>query len=112
MAFGEGTFRARAVSLLRPGTPSFLRSFGREAHTPSPTEAAQDEKHSQNESEKGQVATSGAQTHYASGDDAVARNREAQRVVRTIPGWSSIMLHGPCIDRNVYPSLGSYHRRR
>ena len=84
MAFGEGSFRSRAASLLHPGSPLISRSFGWEPHASS--EPTFDEKGSQNETEKDEAVSSGEQTYHSSGRNAVAHNKEAQRVVRTIPG--------------------------
>lgn len=99
MAFGEGSFRSRAASLLRSSTPSTTQSLG---HSPyqekgsaiasnTPTEPPLNEKtiaeEGQTGLEKSQTLSSNGKTYHSSGSNAVANDRAAQRIVRTIPSW-------------------------
>lgn len=99
MAFGEGSFRSRAASLLRSSTPSTTQSLG---HGPyqekgsaiasnTPTEPPLNEKtiaeEGQTGLEKSQTLSSNGKTYHSSGSNAVANDRAAQRIVRTIPSW-------------------------
>lgn len=98
MAFRDGTFRSRAASLLRPGTPSTSHSLSLGATQEeasgsalkTPTKTQFNEKTpigaEQNPLEKTRSLTSSGHTHYCSDSNAVAHDREAQRIVRTIPG--------------------------
>lgn len=76
MAPGEGTFRARAISLLHPFTSAKTNDS--------------DERRSNGETtlnEKGaQAALEDRPHHHTSGPHAVAHDRVAQRDVRAVPG--------------------------
>ena len=102
MAFGDGLFRTRAASLLRSSTPSTNQGQGaNHEKTPSsplrtPTGSPVNEKTptevEQNNIEKSRSLSSSGRTCHSSGPDAVAHNREAQRIVREIPRESSYAL--------------------
>lgn len=94
MAFGEGAFRTRAATLLRSSTPSInqTQSANHEKPPGSPlrtppgsplNEKAPTEADRNNLEDSGSLS-SGGRTYHA-GPDAVAHNREAQRIVREIP---------------------------
>ena len=135
MAFGDGTFRSRAAGLLRPGTPStshFL-SLGATQEEASgsalktPTQTQFNEKTpigaERNPLEKTRSLTSSGHTHYSSGSNAVAHDREAQGIVRTIPGETLLAyfstlgqsaskpLHLQSLTLSLEFSLGAYPRR-
>jgi len=92
MAFGDGSFRSRAASLLRPATPSHSanqeKASGRglRTHTElplserTPTEAGQ--------SDPGTLS-SGGDHYHSSGGNVIAHDKDARRIVRTIPGENS-----------------------
>lgn len=94
MALGDSIFRSRAASLLRPSTPSTSLSIGQgvnhEKGFKTFTEPAFNEKQAaetgQNDVENSQTLSSSNKTYHSPGQNAVAHNREAQRIVRTIPG--------------------------
>ncbi|KAL8822423.1 MAG: hypothetical protein Q9191_006843 [Dirinaria sp. TL-2023a] len=80
MAPGEATFRARAASLLHPFTSS--KSSDQD---PEKNDLGQPDL-----SEKlnvGELTSVDSNGHNTSGDDAVAHDRAAQRIVRSIPAW-------------------------
>lgn len=90
MAFGDGSFRSRAASLLRPATPahsvkqekastSGLRTHSEEGRQPA--EGIQ--------SDRGQRTSlsSGGDPYHSPSGNVVAHDRDARRVVRTIPAW-------------------------
>lgn len=95
MAFGDGVFRTGAASLLRSSTPSTVQAQGANHEKPpsnplrtppgssvnekTPTEAER------NNLEESRSPSSRGKTYHSSGPDAVAHNREAQRIVREIP---------------------------
>ena len=97
MAFGEGSFRSRAASLLRPSTPSTTQLLGQGANqekrsgiaSNTPTDSPLNEKtiaeEGPNGLEKTQTLSSNGKTYHSSGCNAVADDRAAQRIVRTIP---------------------------
>ena len=95
MASGDGVLKTGASSLLRSSTPSTIQAQGANHKKPpssplrtppsssvnekTPTEAERDNL------EKSRSPSSRDRTYHSSGPDAVAHNREAQRVVREIP---------------------------
>ena len=95
MAFGDGVFRTGAASLLRSSTPSAIQAQG--AHDEKPPSSplrispgtSVNEKTSteaeRNNPEKSRSPSSRGRIYCSSGPDAVAHNREAQRIVREIP---------------------------
>lgn len=89
MVFGDGTFRSRAASLLRPSTLSTSQALDASRENGAP-EPPLNEKRSQDtgqtECEQTYTASLGNKTYHSSGPNAVAQNRDAQRIVRTIPG--------------------------
>ena len=100
MAFGEGSFRSRAASLLRPSIPPTAQSLGQgakqekrsEIASNTPTEYPLNEKTTDEEEQNGlgqlQTLSSSGKTHHSSGNNAVSNDRAAQRIVRTIPSES------------------------
>ncbi len=89
MVFRDGTIRSRVASLLRPSTPSAngILDAGREKGNSEPPlneERSQDT--GQTEFKQTQTTSSGGKMYDSSGPNAVAHNRDAQRIVRTIPG--------------------------
>ena len=94
MAIGDGSFRSRAASLIPQAHHSIRRSLGREANTEkaplSPRSPQSDGPNEENDFlsdlERSQTHTSSGGAHHTSGSDAVAHDREAHRIVRTIPG--------------------------
>lgn len=101
MAFGEGSFRSRAASLLRASTPSTIHSNGQGANQEKASVVASNTstEHPLNEKtiveegtddpEKLRTSSSNGTTYHSSGGNAVANDRAAQRIVRTIPSQSS-----------------------
>lgn len=79
--------------MLRPGTPSTKKPPGQGLHPEkgSPTKPTLNEKRSQDTGqtnlETTQTSSSGSKTYNSSGQNAAAHNRDAQRVVRTVPAW-------------------------
>ena len=96
MALGDGSFRSRAASLLRAPTPlashppssdTINEKGSKTSIQPSRIErGAQDPGHTG--LEKNQPTSLAGKLHESFGEDAVAHDREAQRLVRTIPGQS------------------------
>lgn len=101
MVFGEGSFRSRAASLLRPSIPFTTQSLGQGANqekgpglaSNTHTESPLDEKTLAGEGANGQedprVLSSSEKTYHSSGINVVANDRAAQRIVRTIPSECS-----------------------
>ncbi len=97
MAFGAGSFRSRAASLLRPSTPSTTQTLGQGGNlekgsrisSNTPTESPLNEKTKSEEGQSGldesQTLSSNVKTHHSFGGNVVIDDRAAQRVVRTIP---------------------------
>ena len=91
MALGDGSLRTRAASLI---SASRRNSVGEKKRSGSlrlsRPELPWNEKASTAAGSPGldktQSASSGEKGHHTSGGDAVAHDREAQRIVRTIPG--------------------------
>ena len=100
MAFGEGSFRSRAASLLRPSTFSTTQSLSQRDNQGegsgiarnTPAESSLNEKtvvaEGKSSLDQSQTLSSGGKTHHTSGGNAVANDRAAQRIVRTIPSES------------------------
>ena len=97
MAFGDGAFRSRAASFLLPSTisasPSFPPHTVHEKDLKTATEQLPNEKQLRDSGYVGHVdldrvpiAGPEAEAYHSSGHNAVAHDREAQRIVRTIPG--------------------------
>ena len=88
MAYGDGTFRSRALSLLRPSLTSAHHSYA-DVNLPNgskkSTDAQLNEKQSQNTAPNEIAKTQPYQSVHG---NTVIHNREAQRIVRTIPGQS------------------------
>lgn len=82
MAPGDATFRARAASLFHPFTSSKTPDHDLEKSTQ--VNAVLSEKHHPAE---GLLRDSHG--HHTSGDNAVAYDKAAHRIVRSIPGQSS-----------------------
>lgn len=99
MVFGEGSFRSRAASLLHPSTPFTTQSLGQGANqekgpgiaSNTPTESPLNEKTVAGERQNGlgepHALPPSGKTYHSSGINAVANDRAAQRIVRTIPSW-------------------------
>ena len=96
MARRKGSLRARASSILRSPLATIHQG---QIHNPSiqkrsssssksPRSASLNEK--QNGLERIQTASSGGYTYNSSGGNLFARDRDAQRVVRTIPPWVQV----------------------
>jgi len=76
MALGEGTFRARAASLLHPFTSAKTIDYDERRSNGGTTL-----------NEKGaEAAVENRPHHHTSGPNAVAHDRVAQRDVRAVPG--------------------------
>lgn len=123
MALGDGIFRSRAASLLRastplashPSAPDAIKEKGSKTSVEPPltAEEKQDTRHGEPESAQSTLST--GRPYQSSGQDAVAHDREAQRVVRTIPGKNlalSIPQSSKVMDLykltvSVYYSLGA-----
>ena len=100
MAFGEGSFRSRAASLLRPSTFSTTQSLSQRENQEkgsgiartTPAESSLNEKtiaaEGESSLEQSQTVSSAGKTYHTSGSNAVANDRAAQRIVRTIPSES------------------------
>ncbi len=89
MVFGDGTFRSRAASLLRPSTLLNNQALdaNRESGTPdTPLNEERSQHTEQTEFEQAQTTSLGGKTYHSSGPNAVGHNRDAQRSVRAIPG--------------------------
>ena len=95
MAFGDGSFRSRAASLLRSSPLSGTNPPGsiitQEKSTNSLTEPSPDEKPGQIDPEKKQTISFEGQQYHSSGHNAVAHDSEARRIVRTIPGQPQLL---------------------
>ncbi len=120
MAFGEGSFRSRAASLLRPSTSSTIRSLGQSTNkekgsgiaSNTPTESPLNEKtiveEGNNGLEKSQTLSSSEKMYHSSGSNAVANDRAAQRIVRTIPSQYpnaiSLSTSKICFDAHIVMS--------
>ena len=100
MAAGDGSFRSRAASLLPNAQHSIRRSLHRNSNAEKPIlsqktqhpDGAGDEDTTLSGLEKSQSHISSGGTHHTSGSDAVAHNRDAQRIVRTIPSMYTLRL--------------------
>ena len=100
MAFGEGSFRSRAASLLRPSTFPTTQSLSQRENQGNgsgiarntPADSSLNEKTIVAEGklnlEQSQTLSSDGKMHHTSGSNAVANDRAAQRIVRTIPSES------------------------
>ena len=118
MAFGEGSFRSRAASLLRPSafstTPSLSQRENQEKGSGiarnAPAESSLNEKtivaEGNNGLEQSQTLSWGGKTYHTSGSNAVANDRAAQRIVRTIPSESQQGL-GLLITEDLLRSVTS-----
>ena len=103
MAFGEGSIRSRAASLIRFSNPSASHTSGQGANqenaSNTPIESALNEKtiieEGNNGLDESQTLSSSGKTHHSSGSNAVRSDRAAQRIVRTIPSmflnWLSLL---------------------
>ena len=101
MAFGENSFRSRAASLLRFSTSSTTQSLGQGTNqetgsgiaSNTPTESPLKEKaiaeEGKSTAEASQTLFPSGKIYHSSGSNAVAGDRAAQRIVRTIPSESS-----------------------
>ncbi|KAL6719940.1 hypothetical protein ACLMJK_001861 [Lecanora helva] len=95
MALGDGIFRSRAASLLRASTPSVSHLVApdtiKEKAPKTPVQSPPAQKGKQepeyNDSEKVQCTSLAGNTAQRPDQDVAVHNREAQRVVRTIPAW-------------------------
>lgn len=93
MAIGDGSFRSRAASLIPHAQQSVRRSLRRGSNAEKPVfspkahqaDRLNDESAPLSGLEPTQTHTSSGDTQHTSGSDAVAHDREARRVVRTIP---------------------------
>ena len=95
MAFGDGVFRMRAASLLRSSTPFTIQAQGANHEKTPNSPLRTTPRSSVNEKtptevertdlEKSRSPSSRGRTYHSSGPDALAHNREAQRIVREIP---------------------------
>ena len=102
MAFGEGSFRSRAASLLRPATPYTTHTLGQGAHqekgskgskesrvsSNTPTDTPLNEKtiiQEQQNGLDGPGLLSSRSMFQSSSSNAVSKDRAAQRIVKTIP---------------------------
>lgn len=83
MVFGNGTFRSRAASLLRPSSASDAAKEKGASEAPLNEKRSQDT--AQTELDQTQTTSSGQKIYHSSGQNAVLHDRDAQRVVRTIP---------------------------
>ena len=107
MAFGESSFRSRAASLLRFTTSSTTQSLDQGTNqekesgisSNTPTESPLKEKAIAQEGrsclEQSHKIFSSGKVYHSSGSNAVASDRAAQRIVRTIPSESSDGLSLP-----------------
>lgn len=107
MVFGEGSFRSRAASLLHLSTPFTTQSLGQGANqekgpgiaSNTPTESPLNEKTVAGERQNGlgepHALSPSEKTYHSSGINAVANDRAAQRIVRTIPSEFSNGLSLP-----------------
>ncbi|MCJ1464963.1 hypothetical protein MMC07_003578 [Pseudocyphellaria aurata] len=88
MAVGEGGFRTRAASLLRPSLRGPSQSHDAEAKSePSPTAEPMNEKHLLEDLDKALTPSSAEKASDLPGDLAVADEIDPTRIVRTIPTW-------------------------
>lgn len=91
MAIGATSFRSRAASLLRFPTPSkgtnHEKAFGNASNTPteSPLKEKAKAEEGQNFLEESQDFFPSGKTYHSSGSNAVASDRAAQKIVKTIP---------------------------
>ena len=93
MAPGDGSFRSRAASLLPNAQHSIRRSLHRNSIAeklelspkPQHLDSTGDEETYSPGLEKTQSRGSIGGKHHTSSGDAVAHDRDAQRIVRTIP---------------------------
>lgn len=103
MVFGDGAFRSRAASLLRPSTPSANHSFDA-SRGKGPSEQPLNEKQPQDtertELEQTQTTPSGNKTHHPSGLHVADHDKDAQRLVRTIPG-EQFLLRKTCFSERL-----------
>jgi len=92
MAFGDGSFRSRAASLLRPATPSRganqekASGSGISTLTERPLSGKTTTTAAQSDPETSHSLSSGEAPYNSSIGNVVAYDRDAQRIVRTIPG--------------------------
>jgi hypothetical protein len=92
MAFGDGSFRSRAASLLRPATPSRgtdqekASGSGMSTLTERPLSGKTTTTAAQSDPEKSHSLSSVEDPYNSSFGNVVAHDRDAQRIVRTIPG--------------------------
>lgn len=110
MALGESSFRSRAASLLRFSTSSNTQSLGQgtnqergsgiTSNTPtgSPLKEKAIAEEGQSFLEESQTLFPSGKIYHSSGSNAVASDRAAQRIVRTIPSESSDGLSLPTSD--------------
>ena len=97
MPLGKGSFRSRAASLLRSCAPSADNSIGHSANQEKGSDPASDpatgsplnEKTKVGEGPNGPGSSNGG-TYYSSGSNAVANDRPAHNMVRTIPSQSFV----------------------
>ena len=107
MALGESSFRSRAASLLRFSTSSTTQSLGQGTNqergsgitSNTPTEVPLKEnaiaEEGQSSLENSQTLFPSGKTYHSSGSNAVASDRAAQRIVRTIPSEYSTVVSLP-----------------
>lgn len=107
MAVGEGGFRTRAASLLRPSlrVPSQLRDEEAKSE-PSPTAEPMNEKDLLEDLDKSLTQSSAEKTSDLRGDLAVADDIDPNRIVRTIPSGS--FLASSRLVADPHHSLGTF----
>lgn len=87
MAFGNGGFRTRAASLLRPSLRAPTQSLEEEPKSePSPIPEPMNEKDPLDDLDKSLPRSSAEKTSDLEGNLAVAEDIDPNRIVRTIPG--------------------------
>ena len=96
MVFGEGSSRSRAATLLRystPSTKSRAQGAGQDkiasnTLTESPLNERTITEEGHNDLEDSQTLPPSGNFHHSSGSNAVANDKAARRIVRTIPSES------------------------
>ena len=88
MAIGNGSFRSRAASLLRPSTPVRISVAEKSLADPALNEKASGP--GEHEVGRPRSPTTGESGYHFSTGNVISHDRDAQRIVRTVPGRRTV----------------------